>query len=126
MRIRSHEEVLSAMREYIEAFEKLALENPKEAKEVARESLIKTGVLNEDGSHKESIVTRPSQLELYDFGEDSREDKNIIINTNCKKVKMVERRPWIEVCPGCHIRNRGYNTFPTLNVLGKIKKRVLK
>ena len=55
----SHESILEAMRDYLEQFEKLALESPEEARQVAHQSLIDTGVLNEDGSPKENIVTDP-------------------------------------------------------------------
>lgn len=56
---RDKDSMLQAMKQYLENFEKLAKENPEEAKIQAKESLIRCGVLNEDGSPKEHIVTEP-------------------------------------------------------------------
>ena len=49
--------MLQGMRQVIKNLEKLEKENPEEAKRQAIEALIKSGVLNEDGSTKEQIVT---------------------------------------------------------------------
>ena len=47
------------MKEYLENFKKLAKEHPEEAKKIATEVLIETGVLDENGNYKEQIVTEP-------------------------------------------------------------------
>lgn len=45
------------MKEYVENFEAFAKTNPEEAKQIALEALIRTGVLDENGNAKEQIVT---------------------------------------------------------------------
>lgn len=45
------------MKEYLESFKKFAKQNPDEAKKIAKEVLIETGVLDENGNSKEQIVT---------------------------------------------------------------------
>ena len=45
------------MKEYVENFEAFAKTNPEEAKQIALEALIRTGVLDENGNAKERIVT---------------------------------------------------------------------
>lgn len=57
-RIKTHEEVLKA----IEDLRELQKTDPVAARIVARVALIKTGVLNEDGSSKEKIVDYPHSL----------------------------------------------------------------
>lgn len=47
------------MENYIKKLKSFAEENPEEAKIIARKTLIETGVLNNDGSQKENIVTEP-------------------------------------------------------------------
>lgn len=45
------------MKEYVENFEEFIKTNPEEAKQIALEALIATGVLDENGNAKEQIVT---------------------------------------------------------------------
>ena len=45
------------MKEYVENFEEFVKTNPEEAKQIALEALIATGVLDENGNAKEQIVT---------------------------------------------------------------------
>ena len=45
------------MKEYVENFEEFVKINPEEAKQIALEALIATGVLDENGNAKEQIVT---------------------------------------------------------------------
>ena len=45
------------MKEYVENFEEFVKTNPEEAKQIALEALIATGVLDENGNVKEQIVT---------------------------------------------------------------------
>ena len=52
-----NDNMLQEMKQVMENLERLAKENPEEAKRQARESLIRCGLLNEDGSSKEHIVT---------------------------------------------------------------------
>lgn len=56
---RNNDNMLQNMKQVMENLEKLAKENPEEARKQARESLIRCGILNEDGSQKEHIVTEP-------------------------------------------------------------------
>ena len=60
------EEKKIKMEDYLENFKKFAKTNPEEAKKVALEVLIATGVLNEDGSSKEQIVTSSQYTEKED------------------------------------------------------------
>lgn len=53
---------INGLRDYLEEFKKLAEEDPEAAKIAARVSLIRSGVLNEDGSPKENIVDEPSMI----------------------------------------------------------------
>ena len=53
---RNIDDMLQDMRQAIENLEKLAKENPEEAKRQALKSLAKCGVLNDDYSPKEQIV----------------------------------------------------------------------
>lgn len=50
----SHDEYIRGMREYIENLKTMERE---QAKKIARDTLIKTGVLDENGNSKENIVT---------------------------------------------------------------------
>jgi len=59
MNIEDRIKSVDEMELYLEGLRQLATEDPVKAKEMARESLIKTGVLNEDGSVKEHIVDEP-------------------------------------------------------------------
>ena len=45
------------MKKYVEELEKQAIINPAKAKSDAEKALIETGVLNNDGTSKEQIVT---------------------------------------------------------------------
>lgn len=51
------------MKEYVENFEEFAKINPEEAKQIALEALIATGVLDENGNAKEQIVTSYQYIE---------------------------------------------------------------
>ena len=57
-RIRSHEEMMKKLEE----FKEFAKSDPEAARIVARVALIKTGVLNEDGTAKEQIIDYPHSL----------------------------------------------------------------
>ena len=50
------QETLNDMDEYINKLKKVRKENPELAKEMAVQSLIESGVFNEDGTQKENIV----------------------------------------------------------------------
>lgn len=50
----THEEYIRGMQEYIN---KLRTMDREEAKKISKETLIKTGVLDENGNAKENIVT---------------------------------------------------------------------
>ena len=58
----SVEELSNQMKDYLARLTKLAHDDPETAKIVARVALIKTGVLNEDGTSKENIVDYPSHI----------------------------------------------------------------
>ena len=58
----SVEELSDQMKDYLARLTKLAHEDPETAKIVARVALIKTGVLNEDGTSKENIVDYPPHI----------------------------------------------------------------
>ncbi len=66
-RIKNHDDVIKA----IEDFKELAKRDPETAKIVARIALIKTGVLNEDGSSKKNIVDYPHSL-IYESNNVSK------------------------------------------------------
>ena len=51
------------MKEYVENFEEFIKTNPEEAKQIALEALIATGVLDENGNAKEQIVTSSQYIE---------------------------------------------------------------
>lgn len=51
------------MKEYVENFEEFVKTNPEEAKQIALEALIATGVLDENGNAKEQIVTSYQYIE---------------------------------------------------------------
>ena len=51
---------------YLEWLKDLAVTDPELAKEIARKSLIETGVLNEDGSRKESIIDVPHNMAFFE------------------------------------------------------------
>ena len=54
----------SAMKRYLESFREFAKEYPEEAKKIAMEALVDTGVLDQDGCSKENIVQDiPSYVE---------------------------------------------------------------
>lgn len=53
----SDTQYVEAMKEYIEKLRKQQTESPEEARNDAREALIRTGVLEADGSPKKSIVS---------------------------------------------------------------------
>lgn len=55
--VNDHEIFMRKASEYIEYPENLKKTDPEEAKRISREALIRSGVLNEDGSKKERIVT---------------------------------------------------------------------
>lgn len=50
------QELLNEMDLYTELLKELRIEDPLKAKELAKKSLIESGVLNPDGSVKEKIV----------------------------------------------------------------------
>lgn len=50
----THEELIRGMDEYIQYFKSLP---PEQAREEARQTLIRTGVLDKDGNPKENIVS---------------------------------------------------------------------
>lgn len=50
-------EFVQKMEDYINMFEKLIAENPEKAKKEAKESLIRSGIANENGDIKEIIVS---------------------------------------------------------------------
>lgn len=52
------QEMLENMDKYIESLKTIRKENPELAKEMAVQSLIESGVFNEDGTPKENIVDR--------------------------------------------------------------------
>ena len=52
------QEILNGMDRYIENLKAIRKENPDLAKEMAVQSLIESGVFNEDGTPKENIVDR--------------------------------------------------------------------
>lgn len=52
------QEMLENMDKYIESLKTIRKENPESAKEMAVQSLIESGVFNEDGTPKENIVNR--------------------------------------------------------------------
>ena len=52
------QEVLNDMDKYIESFKTIRKENPELAKEMAVQSLIESGLFNDDGTPKENIVDR--------------------------------------------------------------------
>ena len=52
------QETLNDMDEYINKLKKVRKENPELAKEMVVQSLIESGVFNEDGTPKENIVDR--------------------------------------------------------------------
>ncbi len=52
-----YKDLVDKMKAYLKALEKLSNDDPEKAREVAKESLIKTGVLDENGEEKEKIVT---------------------------------------------------------------------
>ena len=60
--IKTHKEV----DKYIKGLRELAKEDPETVKIIAKVALIKTGVLNEDGSSKGNIVDYPHSL-TYEF-----------------------------------------------------------
>ena len=65
----NHDNIKSEKRnmiEFLEKFKEFTKNNPEEAKKVALEVLIATGVLNEDGSSKEQIVTSSQYTEKED------------------------------------------------------------
>lgn len=53
----TYAQVADALRKAIVDFEELKKNDPEEAKKQSTESLIRAGILNEDGSPKEQIVT---------------------------------------------------------------------
>ena len=57
-RIKSHDEVIRELQD----LKNLVQTDPETAKIVARVALIRTGVLNEDGSSKDQIVDYPHSL----------------------------------------------------------------
>lgn len=109
--------MLQAMKQYLENFEKLAKENPEEAKIQAKESLIRCGVLNEDGSPKEHIVTEPHigydelsmsyedvvatmkkcLISLRKLGEDDPEKTHDIIGKSLVDSRFIDRNGHIIV-----------------------------
>lgn len=52
------QEMLNDMDKYIGNLKRIRKENPELAKEMAVQSLIESGVFNEDGTPKENIVDR--------------------------------------------------------------------
>ena len=52
------QEMLENMDKYIESLKTIRKENPELAKEMAVQSLIESGLFNEDGTPKENIVDR--------------------------------------------------------------------
>lgn len=52
------QEMLDNMDKYIESLKTIRKENPELAKEMAVQSLIESGLFNEDGTPKENIVDR--------------------------------------------------------------------
>lgn len=50
----SHEEFAKSVKEYIKSLKAM---DPEKAKQISRDTLIKTGVLDENGNTKETIVT---------------------------------------------------------------------
>ena len=56
-RLNETENKKMTMKEYVENFEEFIKTNPEEAKQIASEALIATGVLDENGNAKEQIVT---------------------------------------------------------------------
>ena len=67
------EENIEIIEKYLENMKQLAQTNPTVAKEKAREDLIRTRVLNEDGSPKEHIVDYPPHVG-YDVAPMSYEE----------------------------------------------------
>ena len=53
-----NQEKLNNMVKYIDNLKTIQKENPEVAKEMAVQSLIESGVFNEDGTPKENIVDR--------------------------------------------------------------------
>lgn len=53
-----NQEMLDGMDRYIENLKTIQKENPELTKEMAVQSLIESGVFNEDGAPKENIVDR--------------------------------------------------------------------
>ena len=56
-RLNETENKKMTMKEYVENFEEFVKTNPEEAKQIALEALIATGVLDENGNAKKQIVT---------------------------------------------------------------------
>ena len=56
-RLNETENKKMTMKEYVKNFEEFIKTNPEEAKQIASEALIATGVLDENGNAKEQIVT---------------------------------------------------------------------
>ena len=50
----SHEEFAKSVKKYIDSLKAM---DPEKARQISRETLIKTGVLDENGNTKETIVT---------------------------------------------------------------------
>lgn len=57
LKLNENENKKMTMKEYVENFEEFVKTNPEEAKQIALEALIATGVLDENGNAKEQIVT---------------------------------------------------------------------
>lgn len=56
------EDYIAGMEEYIQDLKNLGKSDPEEARRQAKESLIRSGILNEDGSLKEHICNRDGEI----------------------------------------------------------------
>ncbi|MBQ6547141.1 MAG: hypothetical protein IJL74_04005 [Bacilli bacterium] len=61
----SLEKYIIQMEHYLDYLKQLSKDDPETAKILAMDALIKTGVLNEDGTPKESIVDEPPYVGYY-------------------------------------------------------------